>query len=67
MLDEVSAARWSEFSRTAQRYELRYVALPAEEREKLEERDDSVLRRVFSATDRRGWDVYRREEPAAGR
>jgi hypothetical protein len=62
MLDQVKAGRWSEFSSTAHRYQLRYVALPAVERERVDAHEVTMLRRVLSATETRGWDVYRLQE-----
>jgi len=67
MLEQVNVARWAEFLGTARRYQLGYVALPAGDRERVDEQDVTPLRRVFSATDMRGWDVYRVEEPTSRR
>jgi hypothetical protein len=58
MFEHMRSVRWSEFSRIAGRYQLKYVALPIDERERLEDGAVTALRRVFTAADARGWDVY---------
>ena len=59
MFKELRAARWPEFSRIAARYQVKFVALPVEERESFDEGKTTAMERVFSAADTRGWDVYR--------
>jgi hypothetical protein len=58
MFDRLKQGRWSEFLVYVKRYQLRYVALPAAERQSIDERNGAALRRVFASTGTEGWDVY---------
>lgn len=59
MLQQVRSSKFQEFIVTANMYHVRYLALPAAERDQLDGFANSPLRRVFSAKDAvQGLDVY---------
>ena len=59
MLEHLKTGRWSEFLSRAEGYQLRYVALPAADREKVKAGEGAGLLRVFATSDAdRGIDVY---------